>query len=115
MEALRYALDRTHKGQEARKHGDQVLKENLGRAQARIRLELVSAEQRLNSYTVVRRYGEPPGSWTPGATNRTCIQTTFSLGWSSMARTRSMSWRGIRMRGCGSWIASSPTGTRRST
>lgn len=60
LEALRYALDRTHKGEEARKHGDQVLRENLGRSQARIRVELVSAQQRLNRFTVVRRYGEPP-------------------------------------------------------
>lgn len=60
LESLRYALDQDHKGADAKRQGEQVLKENLGKAHSRIRLELVSAAQNMNRYTVVRRYGEPP-------------------------------------------------------
>ncbi|WP_198004210.1 AAA family ATPase [Thioalkalivibrio sp. ALgr1] len=60
LESLRYALGRDHKGSDAKRQGEQVLKENLGKAHSQVRVELVSAKQNMNRYTVVRRYGEPP-------------------------------------------------------
>lgn len=60
LESLRYALGQEHKGIDARRQGEQVLKENLGKVQSQIRVELVSANQNMNRYTVARRYGEPP-------------------------------------------------------
>lgn len=59
LECLRYALDLEHKGQEARKQGDRIVKENLG-AGGRVELSLVSAANQGARYKVVRRYGEPP-------------------------------------------------------
>lgn len=59
LESLRYALGQDHKGADAKRQGEQVLKENLGRAHSQIRVQLVSAKQHMNRYTVVRRYGEP--------------------------------------------------------
>jgi DNA repair ATPase RecN len=60
LESLRYALGRDHKGTDARKQGEQVVKENLGKAHARVSVHVVSAVQNMNRYTIVRRYGEPP-------------------------------------------------------
>lgn len=60
LECLRYALDVPHKGAEARKQGESVIRENLGKAQGRVEVEIVSAPQNLRRYRVVRRYGEPP-------------------------------------------------------
>jgi len=60
LECLRYALDVDHKGAEARRQGDQIVKENLGRSGGRVELEIVSAANRGQRYRVVRRYGEPP-------------------------------------------------------
>lgn len=59
LECLRYALDLEHKGQEARKQGDRIVKENLGAGGA-IAVILVSAANQGARYQVVRRYGEPP-------------------------------------------------------
>lgn len=60
LECLRYALDVDHKGAEARRQGDQIVKENLGRSGGRVELDVVSAANRGQRYRVVRRYGEPP-------------------------------------------------------
>lgn len=60
LECLRYALAVEHKGPDARKQGESVIRENLGKAQGRIEVELVSHPQSMRRYRVVRRYGEPP-------------------------------------------------------
>ena len=59
LECLRYALDVPHKGEDAIKQGDQIVKENLGRAGGRVILKLRSAASYMKPYTVIRRYGEP--------------------------------------------------------
>ncbi|MCG8047518.1 MAG: ATPase [Candidatus Thiodiazotropha endolucinida] len=60
LECLRYALDIPHKGGDAIRQGDQIVKENLGRAGGRVILKLRSAANHMKPYTVIRRYGEPP-------------------------------------------------------
>ncbi|MCG7872687.1 MAG: AAA family ATPase [Candidatus Thiodiazotropha lotti] len=60
LECLRYALDYDHKGLEARKQGDQIVKENLGKSAGRVELEVVSAANNMQRYQIIRRYGEPP-------------------------------------------------------
>lgn len=60
LECLRFALDVPHKGEDAKKQGDQIVKENLGKAGGRVILKLRSAANNMKSYTVIRRYGEPP-------------------------------------------------------
>ena len=60
LECLRYALDVPHKGEDAIKQGDQIVKENLGKAGGRVILKLRSAANYMQSYTVIRRFGEPP-------------------------------------------------------
>jgi ABC-type lipoprotein export system ATPase subunit len=60
LECLRYALDVPHKGEDAIRQGDQIVKENLGKAGGRVVLKLRSAANHMKPYTVIRRYGEPP-------------------------------------------------------
>ena len=60
LECLRYALDVPHKGEDAIKQGDQIVKENLGKAGGRVILKLRSKANNMKPYTVIRRYGEPP-------------------------------------------------------
>lgn len=60
LECLRYALDVSHKGEDATKQGNQIVKENLGQAGGRVILKLLSATNHMKPYTVIRRYGEPP-------------------------------------------------------
>ncbi len=60
LECLRYALDVDHKTAEARKQGDSIVRENLGKQQGRIEVDVLSHAQNLHRYRVVRRYGEPP-------------------------------------------------------
>jgi ABC-type lipoprotein export system ATPase subunit len=60
LECLRYALDVPHKGEEAKKQGDQLVRENLGKAGGRVIVTLRSAANTMKRYTVIRRYGEPP-------------------------------------------------------
>lgn len=60
LECIRYALDVSHKGDEAIRQGDQIVKENLGRSGGRVILKLRSAVNHMKLYTVIRRYGEPP-------------------------------------------------------
>lgn len=60
LECLRYALDVPHKGEDAIQQGDQIVKENLGRAGGRVILKLRSFVNHMEPYTVIRRYGEPP-------------------------------------------------------
>lgn len=60
LECLRYALDVPHKGEDAIKQGDQIVKENLGREGGRVILKLRSEANYMKPYTVIRRFGEPP-------------------------------------------------------
>lgn len=60
LECIRYVLDIHHKGEDATRQGDQIIKENLGRAGGRVILKLRSAANHMRPYTVIRRYGEPP-------------------------------------------------------
>lgn len=60
LECIRYALDISHKGDDAIKQGEQIVKENLGRSGGRVVLKLRSAANHMKPYTVIRRYGEPP-------------------------------------------------------
>jgi hypothetical protein len=59
LECLRYALDLDHKGQDARKQGERIVKQNLGPA-GTIAVTLVSAANHGARYQVKRRFGEPP-------------------------------------------------------
>ena len=60
LECLRYAMDVPHKSEDAIRQGDQIVKENLGKAGGRVVLQLHSAANHMKPYTVIRRYGEPP-------------------------------------------------------
>ena len=60
LECLRYAMDVSHKSDDAIRQGDQIVKENLGKAGGRVVLKLRSAANHMQPYTVIRRYGEPP-------------------------------------------------------
>ena len=60
LECLRYAMDVPHKSEDAIRQGDQIVRENLGKAGGRVVLQLRSAANHMNPYTVIRRYGEPP-------------------------------------------------------
>ena len=59
LECLRYAMDVPHKSDDAIRQGDQIVKENLGKAGGRVVLKLRSAANHMQPYTVIRRYGEP--------------------------------------------------------
>ncbi len=60
LECLRYALGVPYKAQDAKKQGDQIVKENLGKAGGRVIVELHSVVNNMKCYKVIRRYGEPP-------------------------------------------------------
>lgn len=60
LECIRYALDISHKGDDAIKQGEQIVKENLGNERGMIILKLRSAVNHNKPYKVIRRYGEPP-------------------------------------------------------
>ena len=60
LECLRYAMDVPHKSEDAIRQGDQIVKENLGKAGGRVVLQMRSAANHMKPYTVIRRYGEPP-------------------------------------------------------
>lgn len=59
VESLRYALGLDHRTPEARKQGDSIIRENLGKAHGQVTVDIVSAHQRMLPYRIVRRYGEP--------------------------------------------------------
>ena len=59
LECIRYALELPHKAEDAKKQGDQIVRENLGRAGGRVIIRLSSAANNMKRYTVIRRYGEP--------------------------------------------------------
>ena len=59
LECLRYALEVPHKAEDARKQGDQIVRENLGKEGGRVVVELRSATNNMERYRVIRRYGEP--------------------------------------------------------
>ena len=60
LECLRYALDVPHRGKEAAKQGDEIIKANLGKVGGRVILELRSKANHMKLYKVIRRYGDPP-------------------------------------------------------
>ena len=53
-------MDVPHKSEDAIRQGDQIVRENLGKAGGRVVLQLRSAANHMKPYTVIRRYGEPP-------------------------------------------------------
>ena len=59
LECLRYALEIPHKAGNAKKLGDQIVKENLGKEGGRVIVELTSSANSMKRYRVIRRYGEP--------------------------------------------------------
>ena len=59
LECLRYALEIPHKAGDAKKLGDQIVKENLGKEGGRVIVELSSSANNMKRYRVIRRYGEP--------------------------------------------------------
>ncbi len=59
LECLRYALDLPHKAKDAKKQGDQIVRENLGNEGGRVIVQLRSKANNMKRYTVIRRYGEP--------------------------------------------------------
>lgn len=60
LECIRYALDLSPKGKQARKLHDGIIKENLGKEVGRVELSVISSAQNGKQYKVSRRYGEPP-------------------------------------------------------
>ena len=60
LECLRYALDIPHKAEDAKKQGDQIVSENLGKAGGRVIVDLCSEANNMKHYQVIRRHGEPP-------------------------------------------------------
>lgn len=60
LEFIRYALELSPKGRQALKLHQEILKENLGKASGTIELEVCSMAQHHASFTVSRRFGEPP-------------------------------------------------------
>ncbi len=60
IECIRYVLDIKPKGKEAEKQHEQIIKENLGKENARVEITLLSAQQNGKRYKVIRRYGELP-------------------------------------------------------
>ena len=60
LECLRYALDAPHKAKDAKKQGDQIVSENLGKAGGRVIVDLHSATNNMKRYKIIRRHGEPP-------------------------------------------------------
>ncbi len=59
LECVRFALDVSHKGEEAIRQGNQIVEENLGKSGGRVIIRLQSASNQMKTYTVIRRYGEP--------------------------------------------------------
>ena len=59
LECLRYALEIPHKAEDAKKQGDQIVEENLGKEGGRVIVDLRSAVNNMKPYRVIRRYGEP--------------------------------------------------------
>lgn len=59
LECIRYALDIPHKSQDAIQQGDQIVKVNLGQG-GEVTVKVRSATQNMTTYTVTRRYQEPP-------------------------------------------------------
>lgn len=59
IECLRYALGLEHKTEEAKRQGDAIVKENLGKEHGRVEVTVVSSRQQMLRYRIVRRYAEP--------------------------------------------------------
>ena len=53
-------LDIPHKGQDAIRQGDEIVEENLGKHEGEVTVTLRSATHDMTTYTVRRRYQEPP-------------------------------------------------------
>lgn len=58
LECIRYALQIRPIGKNAQKQHDDIIKENLGKAKARVELMVRSAKMNGRCFTVSRRYGE---------------------------------------------------------
>ncbi len=59
IECIRYTLNRLPISNSARKQHSDVIKENLGKQTASVKLNIYSVEKRKN-FIISRRYGEPP-------------------------------------------------------
>ncbi|WP_265923344.1 TrlF family AAA-like ATPase [Cupriavidus nantongensis] len=60
LECLRYVLDIPPKSKQAQKLHQEIVKENLGKENGRIEVEVISSAQHGRRYRVSRRYGERP-------------------------------------------------------
>jgi len=60
LECLRYVLELSPKGKQAQKIHQDIIKENLGKSAGSIELVLRSNAQHGKTFTVTRRYAEPP-------------------------------------------------------
>lgn len=60
LECLRYVLDIPPKSKQAQKLHQEIVKENLGKENGRIEVEVISSAQHGRRYRVSRRYGELP-------------------------------------------------------
>lgn len=60
IECIRYALDLQPIGKESQKQHQEVIKENLGKAKARIELKIRSSAMNGRQFTVSRSYGQSP-------------------------------------------------------
>jgi len=58
LECIRFCLQRQAIGENAQKQHDNIIKENLGKAKARIELVIRSSQMGGKRFTVARRYGE---------------------------------------------------------
>ena len=109
LECLRYAMDVPHKSEDAIRQGDQIVKENLGKAGGRVVLKLRSAANHMKPYTVIRRYGEPPRVIDEqGDESRLHPGRDLLPASRSTAKMRFTSWRGVLARSRACWIGFFP-------
>lgn len=60
LECIRYALAKKPIGRNAQRQHDEIIRENLGKAGARVELVIRSSKMNGRRFTVSRRYGESP-------------------------------------------------------
>jgi len=59
LECLRYVLDKRPTGREAQKKHDEIIKENLGKANGRVEIHVRSSARNGQKYIVSRKYPDP--------------------------------------------------------
>lgn len=60
LECIRYAMDLKPLGKEAKKHHDEIIRENLGNEKGLVELSIRSSAMNGRRFTVSRRYGDAP-------------------------------------------------------